>query len=164
MKKFILFSILGLFTTIQVFGQEKPASPKMTAENSLLKVVYSAPSKKGREIFGGLVPFGEVWRTGANEATEITFKKDVTVGDKSVKAGTYSLFTIPTASEWTFILNSELKQWGAYGYDKAKAKDVLKIKVTPSAIDPAQELLAINATEKGIDILWDKTKVSVPIK
>jgi hypothetical protein len=165
MKKIVLFAFLGLFISLQAFGQDqKPASPKMTAENALFKVTYGAPSKKGREIFGGLVPFDQVWRTGANEATEITFKKDVTVGDKAVKAGTYTLFTIPTATDWSFILNSELKQWGAYGYDKIKDKDVIKIKVASAKINDVQEMFTIAATNKGLDLIWDKTKVSVPIK
>ncbi|MEP7323731.1 MAG: DUF2911 domain-containing protein [Saprospiraceae bacterium] len=164
MKKIFLFALLGFFTSLQVFSQEKIASPKMTADNALLKVVYGAPSKKGRNVFGGLEPYGKVWRTGANEATEITFKKDVMFGDKSVKAGTYTLFTIPTEKEWTIILNSELHQWGAYGYDKVKDKDVAQIKVTPTALMDVQELFVIKPTDKGFDIVWDKTSVSVPVK
>lgn len=163
MKKLLLFALIGLFS-VQMMGQNKPASPKMTTENALLKVTYGAPSKKGRDIFGGLVPFDAVWRTGANEATEITFKKDVDFAGTAVKAGTYSLFTIPTKSEWTIILNSELKQWGAYGYDKVKDKDVAHVKVSSAMIASEQELFTINATNKGFDIIWDKTSVSVPVK
>ncbi|MBP6794807.1 MAG: DUF2911 domain-containing protein, partial [Saprospiraceae bacterium] len=113
---------------------------------------------------GGLVPYDAVWRTGANNATEITFKKDVTVAGKMVKAGTYSLFTIPTAKDWSLILNSELKQWGAYGYDKVKDKNVLEVKVPSMTTDTETEMFTIAATDKGFDILWDKTKVSVPVK
>ena len=80
------------------------------------------------------------------------------------RSGTYSLFTIPTKGEWTIILNSELKQWGAYGYDKVKDKDVAHVKVSSAMIASEQELFTINATNKGFDIIWDKTSVSVPVK
>lgn len=160
MKKIFLFVFVGLFS-LQLFGQ---ASPAKETENSILKITYGAPSKKGRAIFGGLVPYDAVWRTGANNATEITFKKDVTVAGKMVKAGTYSLFTIPTAKDWSLILNSELKQWGAYGYDKVKDKNVLEVKVPSMTTDIETEMFTIAATDKGFDILWDKTKVSVPVK
>ncbi len=160
MKKMFLFTLLAVLS-LEAAAQ---ASPKKTAENDVLKVTYSAPSKKGREVYGGLVPFGQVWRTGANEATEITFKKDVMVGGKSVKAGTYSLFTIPAEKEWSIILNSELKQWGSYGYDKIKDKNVVEVKANSMALTDLQELFTINATAAGFDIIWDKTKVSVPVK
>lgn len=77
-----------------------------------MKIVYGRPLKNGRTIFGGIIPYDKVWRTGANEATEITFYKDVVFGGQAVKAGTYSLFTIPGKKEWTFILNKDLDIWG----------------------------------------------------
>jgi hypothetical protein len=160
MKKFFLLVFVG-FLSLQASGQ---ASPAKETENASLKITYGAPSKKGRAIFGGLVPYDAVWRTGANNATEITLKKDVTIAGKSVKAGTYTLFTIPTAKDWTLILNSELKQWGAYGYDKIKDKNVLEVKVPSMTTDTETEMFTITATDKGFDILWDKTKVSVPVK
>ncbi|MEP7268948.1 MAG: DUF2911 domain-containing protein [Saprospiraceae bacterium] len=163
MKKFFLFVFVGLLS-LNLIGQNKPASPKMETENSLMKITYGAPSKKDRVIFGGLVPYDAVWRTGANEATEVTFKKDVKVGGKSVKAGTYTLFTIPTASDWTIILNSELKQWGAFGYDKVKDKNVAEVKVPSMKANDEAELFTISTTDGGFDMMWDKTKVSVPVK
>lgn len=162
MKKMILFAFLGIFA-LETQAQNAKPSPAMSAENDIFKITYGAPSKKGRDIYGGLVPYNAVWRTGANEATEITFKKDVDFGGKMVKAGTYTLFTIPTATEWTVILNPELKQWGAYGYDKIKDKNVAEIKVTPSMTNDLQEVFTIKANPKGFDIIWDKTKVSVPV-
>jgi hypothetical protein len=111
----IYLSILFVFSVAISFGQNAK-SPKMTAETKNVKVTYGQPSKKGRVIFGDLVPYGEVWRTGANEATEITFSSDVVISGKTIKAGTYTLFTIPQKNTWTIILNSELKQWGSYGY------------------------------------------------
>lgn len=162
MKKMIVFALLGMFA-FETQAQNAKPSPAMSTENDVLKITYGAPSKKGREIYGGLVPYNAVWRTGANEATEITFKKDVDFAGKMVKAGTYTLFTIPTATDWTIILNSELKQWGAYGYDKVKDKNVAEVKATASMMNEPMELFTIKATPKGFDIMWDKTKVSVPV-
>lgn len=162
MKKIFVFALLGIFA-VDTQAQNAKPSPAVSTENDVFKITYGAPSKKGREIYGGLVPFNAVWRTGANEATEITFKKDVDFAGKMVKAGTYTLFTIPTATDWTIILNSELKQWGAYGYDKVKDKNVAEVKVASSMVNDVQEVFTIKATPKGFDILWDKTKVSVPV-
>lgn len=163
MKKFFLFVFAG-FLGLQLLAQNPPASPAKETENATLKIKYGAPSKKGRTIFGGLVPFDAVWRTGANNATEITLKKDVTIGGKSVKAGTYNLFTIPTAKDWTIIFNSELGQWGAYDYEKIKGKNVLEVKVPSMATDAVTEMFTITATDAGFDLVWDKTKVSVAVK
>lgn len=147
-------------------GAQNGKSPKASAENKNVKVTYGQPSKRGRVIFGDLVPFGEVWRTGANEATEITFKTDVTINNKVVKAGTYTLFTIPEKGKWTIILNSKLNQWGAYDYNKIKDKDVLKTEVKVSAIAEQEKLLfAFEDNAKGttLSISWDNVKVNIPI-
>jgi Protein of unknown function (DUF2911) len=164
MKKniFLILSFLTLSTF--VFAQNPPQSPTITSESDNVKVVYGQPSKRDREIFGKLVPFGEVWRTGANAGTEITFKKDVDFGGAKVKAGTYTLFSIPTKDEWTIILNSELKQWGSYGYDKIKGKNVASVKVKPMNTSGVVEKLTITATDAKISIEWDKTGVQVPLK
>ncbi len=159
MKK-IAFVLSFLMIGLVSFAQK---SPKITAESKNVKVVYGQPSKKDREIFGKLVPFGQVWRTGANEATEITFAKDVTFGGTAVKAGTYTLFTIPGEKEWSVILNSSSKQWGSYGYDKVKDKNVAEVKAAVSATKEVVEKLTIAAEDTGIVISWDKTSVSVPI-
>jgi Protein of unknown function (DUF2911) len=160
MKK-IAFVLSFLMIGLVSFAQK---SPKVTTESKNVKVVYGQPSKKDREIFGKLVPFGQVWRTGANDATEITFAADATFGGKAVKAGTYTLFTIPTEKEWTIILNSASKQWGAYGYEKIKDKNVLEVKVAATATKDVVEKLTITAEETGVMISWDKTSVSVPVK
>lgn len=131
----------------------------------LVKVIYSRPQKKGRTIFGELEPYGKVWRTGANEATEIKFFKDAKFGGKDIKAGTYSLFTIPEKDQWTIILNSELDTWGAYSYKPEK--DILRVVVKPITAHAAIEALTIffKDTEQGGDLIiaWDKTQVEVPI-
>jgi hypothetical protein len=166
MKHVLLFFALLAGTGSLVSAQEKkaPASPRVTAEGKNVKIAYGQPSKKGRVIFGELVPFGKVWRLGANEATEITFVKDGSFGGKPVKAGTYTLFTIPEATSWTFILNSELKQWGAYEYDKIKAKNVLEVKATATKIAAPVEKLTITLPADKLVVEWDQTQVEVPVK
>ena len=161
MKKIALMVSATLLLATQAFCQA-PASPRVKTEGKEVTVAYGQPSKKGREVFGKLVPFGQVWRTGANEATEITFKKDVTFGGKPVKAGTYTLFTIPTAKEWTVILNKDLGQFGAFDYKKAN--DVLTIKVPVKALSAEVEKFTIEAKDASVDMMWDKTSVSVPVK
>ncbi|MFC3811227.1 DUF2911 domain-containing protein [Lacihabitans lacunae] len=164
MKK-SLFVLLGfLFVASASFAQKAPASPTITTESENVKVVYGQPSKKGREIFGSLVPFGQVWRTGANAATEVTFKKDVNFAGTKVKAGTYSLFTIPSSTEWTVILNSELKQWGAYEYDKIKGKNVAEVKLPVRGTEGVMEKLSITASDSQIAIEWDNARVMIPLK
>lgn len=169
MKQLIMAGLFVLASQISLVAQDKkeaPKSPKVTTESKEVKVTYGQPSKRGRVIFGQLVPYGEVWRTGANEATEITFKKDVMIGGKEVKSGTYTLFTIPQKDKWTIILNSELRQWGAYDYEKHKDKDVLKTEV-PVKKAPLHEKLTYSFTEISdgvtLGIAWDEVAVYVPI-
>lgn len=164
MYKILLTTAVIALGATASYAQEAPKSPRIKAEGKDVKVSYGQPSKRGREIFGKLVPYGEVWRTGANEATEITFAKDGTFGGKPVKAGTYSLFTIPGEKEWTFILNSELKQWGAFKYNEIKGKDVLHVTVKPSTVGTSVEKLTITLPNGKLVLEWDKTKVEVPVK
>jgi hypothetical protein len=111
------------------------ASPAATVTQLVglneMKIAYHRPGVKGRKIWGALVPYGKVWRTGANEATAITFGEDVTVGGKDVPAGTYMLATIPAEEEWTVILNKDAKQWGAFEYKEGD--DLVRLKVKPAA-------------------------------
>ena len=124
---------------------------------------------KKRKIFGdgGIVSYGDVWRTGANEATEITFYKDVTFGGKTVKAGTYSLFTIPGEKEWTVIINSETNIWGAYYYKQGK--DIARAKVPVTSDAKSIEAFSIafskaDANEVHMHFAWDTVRVAVPVK
>ena len=177
MKKFLSLSTLIVclvFTstaTAQKFsGLDKspmdvaafPTSYKVA--DKLVKVTYSRPQLKGRTI-AELAPAGSVWRTGANEAVEITFYKDVDFGGKEVKAGTYSLFTIPGAKEWTFILNSKLNQWGSYTYDESA--DIVRAMGSVSAGSESLDAFSMtfNDKDKGADLVlgWGKTRVSVPV-
>ncbi len=164
MKQFIMATFF-VATAAVAFGQQKDRkSPHVTAEGKNIKVVYGQPSKKGREIFGKLEPFGKVWRTGADEATEITFDKDVTFGGQKVKKGTYTLFSIPDPKTWTVILNAKLGQWGAYDYEKVKDQDVVTVKVPREELKTPVEKLTFTLPGNAVVFEWDDTKVSVPVK
>jgi len=128
----------------------------------VVKVYYSRPQLKGRSLTE-LTPNGKIWRTGANEATEITFFKDVTVGDKPVKAGTYVLSTIPGEKEWTIILNSDTNTWGTYSYNESK--DVARVNVPISSDKESLEAFSIAFDDDGTMYMgWDTLRVAVPIK
>lgn len=131
----------------------------------IIKIVYSRPQKKGREIFGVLEQFDKVWRLGANENTEIKFYKKVKIGDKKIKAGTYSLFAIPGKDKWTFIVNGMVDRWGAFSYDQSK--DLVRIEVPVKALSKPIEYLSFTFTEltNGANLVvgWDKTIVELPI-
>lgn len=127
----------------------------------LAKVVYSRPQLNGREV-AKLAPAGKVWRTGANEATEITFFQDVDVEGTPVAAGTYSVFTIPGDGEWTLILNREINQWGAYRY--SADNDVVRITAPTESIKNSVEAFAMKFDENGhLMMAWGTTKVAFPI-
>ena len=143
------------------------AHDRKEGEKAIVRVTYSRPTKNDREIFGKLVPFGKVWRTGANENTEIKFYQDVEVGGKKVKAGTYSLFTVPGEKEWTIILNNDLDYWGAFKYNEKN--DVLRVSVPASTLNDPLENFSIQFEAKGekqavMKLGWDKTVVEVPFK
>jgi len=168
MKKLLLLAAMAFvgttLLTTDAAAQGK-ASPHDTVTVKNIKVTYGRPYKKNRVIFGGLEKYGNVWRTGADQATEITFTKDATFGGKPVKAGTYTLFTIPQEKEWTIILNSKLGQWGAYKYEENKASDVLQVKVPVKHLENVVEQHTIRFTPKNEMIIeWDQTQVAVPIK
>ncbi len=137
-----------------------------TTENNYVKCTYGQPLKKGRDIFGNLVPYGKLWRTGANEATEITFTTNIKIGETQLQAGTYTLFSIPNKEKWTIILNSELGQWGDFAYDANK--NVLTYEAEVSANSDIYEGFTIQFEDvtNGFNmlLLWDNVKVTVPIQ
>ncbi|MCL5245243.1 DUF2911 domain-containing protein [Cellulophaga sp. 20_2_10] len=135
----------------------QPSSYKISKKN--IRVIYSRPQLKGRMI-NDLAPAGKVWRTGANEAAEITFYNDTNFGGKAVKAGTYSLFTIPGDKEWTVVLNKNLNQWGAYSYDKAG--DVLRVTAKATKNSESLEAFSVTFTDTDMVMGWGTTLVSVP--
>ncbi len=136
-------------------------------EGTYIKVVYGQPYRKGRTIFGEWEPYGEVWRTGANEATEITFTRPVLMADNVIDAGTYSLFTIPKEDIWTIILNSELGQWGAFEYDQRR--DYVRFDVPVKRLDTPVEAFTIAFSEvqnslTTLSLAWDVVRVDIPIR
>ncbi|MDB4292950.1 DUF2911 domain-containing protein [Maribacter sp.] len=139
-----------------------PSSYKVS--DKAVRITYGRPQLKGRAI-ADLAKAGEVWRTGANEAPEITFYKDVKVADGAVKAGTYSLFTIPGDGEWTIILNSKLNQWGAYSYDESADVARVKVKSTNDGKSLEEFSIAFKEVDGGAHMVmgWGTTRVAVPI-
>lgn len=132
-----------------------------------IEVTYSRPGVKDREIFGALVPYGKVWRTGANAATKITFSTPVKLNGHDVPAGTYGLFTIPGPDEWTIIINKGSAQWGAYQYDE-KA-DVLRFTVNPVPISAHIETFTIEFNHiqdesAYLELVWDQTVVPIKLE
>lgn len=147
------------------------ASPACTLKQRIgltdIEVVYSRPGVKKREILGGLVPYGQVWRTGANAATKLTFSTAVKLGGKDIPAGTYALFTIPGENEWTIIINKGSEQWGSFQYDE-KA-DVARFSVTPMQLSQHIETFTIEFNrirdESALmNLVWDDTVVPIPIE
>ncbi|HLZ16702.1 MAG TPA: DUF2911 domain-containing protein [Cyclobacteriaceae bacterium] len=175
MRALFLLALLSVSARMFSFAQQtlKPrSSPFAVAtahyKNTYLKITYCQPQKLGREIFGKLVPFDQVWRTGANEATEITVTGDFLANGNALKAGTYSLFTIPGQEKWTVIFNSDLGLWGAYNYNKKM--DVLRFDVPVKSIPEniVYEPFTIRVDQKTdtaeLSLLWDKSQVSFLIQ
>lgn len=145
------------------------ASPSCTLKQRAgitdFEIEYSRPSVKGRQIFGSLVPYGKVWRTGANGATKIKFNTPIKMNGKEIPAGTYALMTIPGENEWTVIINKGTEQWGAYKYDEAA--DVARFTTKPSVLDKQLDTFTIEFNDlrddsANLNLAWDK--VCVPVK
>lgn len=175
MKK--LFTTLSLSFAFMVALQaqtiESPQpSPVAKVEQSVglttVHLEYSRPSKKGREIFGGLVRYNEMWRTGANASTKIEFKEDVVVAGTPVKAGKYALYTVPSETAWTVILHKNLTYWGTGGADYKRDEDAARVSITPEKLQDEVETFTIQFDKLRPDgfhlvLSWDKTEVRVPI-
>lgn len=167
-------AILSVLSSYSLVAQDAPPTrPSPTAivsaryKDTYVKITYCQPRKRGREVFGKLVPFGEVWRTGANEATEITLTRDMFVNGTMLLAGTYSIFTIPSADKWTIIINKDVGLWGAYNYNIKQ--DVLRFEVPAVQLtNEVVEAFTIQIDQRNsvadLLLLWDKTKVIVPIQ
>ncbi len=179
MKKTLLFSCLFTFVTILSIGSAKAQDFKDLDESPhdivyfrtnkiappSIKVLYGRPMKKGRDLFEEVIPYGQIWRVGANEATEVVFYKDVLFGGTEVKAGTYVLYAIPNEKEWTLILSSKTDVWGTYEYDDKY--DVARVQAKVSRAEFI-EAFSIAFKEKGKHINmvlgWDTARVTAPIR
>jgi hypothetical protein len=150
-------------------AQDKRASPHADVSAPLagkkITVSYGRPYVKGRAIFGSLVPWGQVWRTGADEATTFTTEADVVIGGLKVPKGEYALFTIPTEKQWTLVVNKTAKQWGAFKYDAAQ--DLGRVPMNVAAAAKPVEQFTIELVPAGkqvtLKMSWDKTVASVAI-
>ncbi len=143
------------------------AHDRKPGQEAIIKVYYSRPQKNGREIFGAKVPYGKVWRLGANEAVEFKAYRDIELSGKQLATGTYSLFAIPAEKEWIIIINNDLDYWGAYSYNEAN--DVLRVSVPAKSLDQELEAFSIRFEDLGDNTAvmrmgWDKTLVEVPVK
>ena len=165
-----LTMVLAIFVSSALQAQDNKAqrpSPVKNVTRELdslsINIGYNAPSVKGRSIWGALVPYGKVWRTGANEATTFEVNKAVMIGGQKLAAGKYSIFTIPGEKEWTVIFNKEASQWGAYSYKKEM--DALRVNVKPGKTKLLVEQLAIDVSEKGeVSIAWENVQISFNVK
>lgn len=168
--KFITTTIMLLLSSV-LFAQQLPKpSPGATVKQTIglteAEVVYSRPRAHGREIFGGLVPYDEMWRTGANKATMISFNTDVMVQGKKLPAGAYSLFTIPGKKEWTIVINKNTELWGVSGYKESE--DVMRFMVESEKLKGEVESFTIgfeNVTTSSAELwlTWEKTGVKIDI-
>lgn len=153
------------FTAWPVQAQQR-TSPKAEASGTVgganVDIVYCRPSADKRKIMGGLVPYGQVWRTGANAATTIEFDKPVKIEGKNLPAGKYALFTIPNENEWTIILNKDFNQQGAYNYDEKK--DVLRVNVKPKKSGEYVETFTITPEKDRVSLKWENTEVAFKVK
>lgn len=177
MRKRILISFIVL-QSLLMNGQEKvqikltSASPSASFEQELgstmIKVSYSRPLTRGRKIFGELVPFEKLWRTGASDCTSITTNEDIVFGNTTLKMGSYSIFTIPSKKEWTIIVNTDTTLHGETGYDAKK--DVFRFTVPVESIPNFHETFTIEINDinsKGegfLKIIWENTLVKIPLK
>ena len=189
MKKILPIIVLLTFVTSEVWAQEfrgldkspldiaylpdnfahdrKFAQERKLGPSAFIKVVYSRPQKKGREVFDGMVKYNEVWRLGANETTEMKVYQDINIGGKALAKGTYAVFAIPTANEWTIIFNADLDEWGHYSYKEEH--DVLRVKASVRATDEIVEALSIQFEDSAngkakMKIAWDTVIAELPIE
>jgi hypothetical protein len=166
MKIKIALFLVFLFSMGIQAQDKKPKSPAMTEKGSIngaeISINYGSPSVKGREIWGKLVPFGKVWRAGANDATTFETNQKIVIEGKELPAGKYSLFIIPEKESATIIFNTEAKQWGAYDYNEQK--DQLRVTVKPKNLDIASENLVYSLTDTMLNIKWDNWIIPVYIK
>jgi hypothetical protein len=172
MKQLIIIALFLIGSATYAQGFTSPmASPRQTITQqfsiSQVRVDYGRPSVRGRKIFGELVPYGKIWRLGANEATNITFQQPVKFGGKPVKKGSYAIFVTPEAQQWTVVLNYDAHAWGAYSYDPNE--NAIEFKVPVSQTKDLQEALefsfeSISNDKMNLVIRWEYAKVEIPIE
>ncbi len=164
LTSFLLISfVFGVYA--QKDKSQRPSPPAQVSQavgDAMVTIDFSQPSKKGRIIFGDLVKFGEVWRTGANETSWIELSKEMKIEGKTLAAGKYGLYTIPGEEEWVIIFNTVWSGWGAYDYKKKD--DVLRIKVPVEKLDSVVEKFTINIEGGDVTMAWDQTQITFTIE
>jgi Protein of unknown function (DUF2911) len=165
----VLAALFLMFVSSNTFAQDAKkavASPaaKATAKVGAanINISYNQPAVKGRKIWGDLVPFDKVWRTGANGATVFETDKDVKIEGKVLKAGKYALFTIPTAKDWTIIFNKKSDQWGSYDYKEKD--DALRVSVKSEATKDLVESMTFVIKDNKVKLTWEKLAVSFKVE
>ncbi len=166
----VLLVAASFFMPAVVKAQMTRKSPHDTITSLVsgahIRIVFGSPAVKGRQIWGGLVPYDKAWRGGADEATVFTTDKNIMIGGKKLSAGTYSVFVIPAKDKWTYIFNSQTGQWGIKEGGVAnfdESKNVLTVTSTPKPA-PMSEHLMYQANDKGFGLRWEKLEALVPIK
>ncbi|SFW39487.1 DUF2911 domain-containing protein [Chitinophaga sancti] len=187
MKQVFIAALITLFGCSAVFAQDKKLPPldsspmdmayypvmypyvvKVKGEPGTLvaRVIYSRPQKKGRKIFGDLEPYGELYRLGANEATEVEFYRPVSIGGKLVPKGRYTMYAIPNETKWTIIINRDTDVWGAFKY--SESKDVVRTEIPVTKMDTPVEpfTMVFEKADHGANLIiaWDVVSVSLPVK
>jgi hypothetical protein len=172
-KKSAIVATFLLCLTVVATAQEKapPKSPPADAEckfsdGKTVKVHYSSPRMRGRKIYGGLVPYGEVWRTGANEATTFVTDTDLTVGGKDVPAGSYTIFTVPNADKWSLIINKKTGEWGIpykYESDELLRAD-MNVSKTPSQVENFTIGFDQGGSSCTMNLDWENTRASIQLQ
>ncbi len=146
-------------------AEKKPASPPAKTETTLagkkVTIDYSAPSARGRKIYGGLVPYDQVWRTGANAATTLKTETDLLIGGTRVPAGTYTLYTVPSEKNWKLIINKQTGQWGTE-YDQAQ--DLARVDMSTEALSTPVETFKISIGNGKLTLDWENTHATVDLK
>jgi len=171
-KQIVFLTSLLLTLTALAACQDKSQKPSPPAhaqckfsDGKTLTIDYSSPRAKGRKIFGGLVPYGEVWRTGANEATSLVTDANLNVGGKDVPAGHYTIFTVPNADKWTLIISKKTGEWGIpYKYEGDELGRVdMKVSSTPSAVEHFTIALSPMGGGCTLNLSWENTQASVDL-
>ena len=172
MRKSALLSLVVLLSLVSVAQQKKPPlSPRRSADHTFadakkVTIDYGSPSIRGRKIMGDLVPYGKVWRTGANEATGFVTDTNLTIGGTSVPAGKYTIYTLPGETGWQLIVNKQTGQWGT---EYSQPQDLARIPMKMESLNSPVEQMTFSFEKTGPDsanlvLEWEKTKLSVPLK
>jgi hypothetical protein len=167
----VLIMFVAVLTAAQEQDKSKRPSPPGTAEVTFadgkkVTIDYSRPSAKGRKVYGGLVPYGQVWRTGANEATSLKTDTDLVIGGTTVPAGSYTLYTVPASGSWKLIINKQTGQWGT-NYEQGQ--DLARVDMNVTTVSQPVEQFTISFDKTGgdsakLNLDWEKTRASVEVK